>query len=454
MGGLIASALAGGLAGGGAAAERAFSRLGETQARMDLEQVRGDIDRQRAEALARLQSELRRGDARYGADLQREIAERERGEVSGIIRSATTAAQDAGPVTPEMTRRNVRSELVASGRLREAAEYDKATEPPRITSTTTPYGSITTRTDEEGREVGRVDNASDIRAENERLRSERTAAGRAPKQLDQAALDRIHDQATKFADRLSGEMPHPLPDPTATGKDAAKDVAMMGVARQYMTRALTRAAQSGVPVSPADIEQALREALPMASERVIAAAEKEAAAYFDERGRPRTGADAAMKEWGVRAVDRDSFVRAYRDKYLAAEVRNVFAEQASRGRPAASGAESTAAGQREDPPAGGGERPDDPGRLSGRPTGLFSGAAGSEPEAAGTDVTPVERALYEREKREMAAGTREQLSPEAADIAKRLGAIARRDGWKASGDKNRAMDLERSRAAARAARGD
>jgi hypothetical protein len=381
--GLIANALAGGLAGGGAAAERAFSRLGETQARMDLEQVRGDIDRQRAEALARLQSELRRGDARYGADLQREIAERERGEVSGIIRSATTAAQDAGPVTPEMTRRNVRSELVASGRLREAAEYDKATEPPRITSTTTPYGSITTRTDEEGREVGRVDNASDIRAENERLRSERTAAGRAPKQLDQAALDRIHDQATKFADRLAAEMPHPMADPN--DKNGSKDMALVGAARQFMGRALTTAAQSGLVVSPAAVEQAIREAAPVANERAMAVAEKEAAAYFDEKGRPRTGADESMKAWGLRGVaDRDSFVRAIRDRRLPAELRAVFDERAAATKSRDSGdARAGAASRTEGGPARtvtDRQRED----RGFQPAGLVNDAAEGEPEASPT----------------------------------------------------------------------
>lgn len=66
--GLIANAVAGGLAGGGQAAERGFARLGETQARMDLEQLRAQIETDRQAALARLNSELRRGDAKYASD--------------------------------------------------------------------------------------------------------------------------------------------------------------------------------------------------------------------------------------------------------------------------------------------------------------------------------------------------------------------------------------------------
>lgn len=453
MFGLIANAMAGGLAGGGQAAERGFARLGETQARMDLEQLRGQIETDRQAALARLQSELRRGDARAGKEIDLEFANRDRDAVRGIIEGATAQARDEQRPASEI-RTRARGALADAGRLREAADYDKATEPPKLTTTTTPYGSVSTTRDETGSVVGTVDNASDIRAENERTRAAAAGRGRAPRALDQAGLDRIHDQATKFADRLAGERPHPFPDPTASGRDAAKDGAMVTLARTYMTRALTRAAQSGELVSPADLENLFRAAVDKADERVIASAEKEAGAYFDDKGRPRTGADAAMKEWGIRgAVDRESFLRAYRDKYLAAEMRAVLAEGAGRGaQPAAGrddGGERPAA--RTEPPVTEGERPDDAARLANRPTGLIGGAA--KPGAAPvSSIADPDLALLEREQGEIDRGERTDFSPEAKAVIARMDAEKQRgnDAMKA---RMQQQDIERSRAAARAARG-
>lgn len=433
--GLIANAVAGGLAGGGQAAERGFARLGETQARMDLEQLRGQIESDRQAALARLQSQLRREDARFSKDLDLEVAERERGAVRGIIEGATAQARDEQRPDSEI-RRAARGALANAGRLREAADYDRATEGDRPTVVNTPFGYKSTVLDRDGNVLREVDNASDLRAQNDRMRAERTGAGRAPRPLDQAGLDRIHDQATKFGDRLAAERPHPFPDPTATGKDAAKDGAMVTLARTYMTRALTRAAQSGELVAPADLENLFRAAVDKADERVIAAAEKEAATYFDDKGRPRTGSDQAMKAWGIRGVvDRDSFLRAYRDKYLGTEMRAVLAEGAGRGAQ----------------PVADGERPDDPARLARRPTGLIGGAA--KPGAAPvSSIADPGLALLEREQGEIDRGERTDFSPEAKAVIARMDAEKQR-GNDAMKSRMQQQDIERSRAAARAARG-
>lgn len=386
MFGLIANAVAGGLAGGGQAAERGFARLGETQARMDLEQLRGQIESDRQAALARLQSQLRREDARFSKDLDLEVAERERGAVRGIIEGATAQARDEQRPDSEI-RRAARGALANAGRLREAADYDRATEGDRPTVVNTPFGYKSTVLDRDGNVLREVDNASDLRAQNDRMRAERTGAGRAPRPIDQAAIDRIHDSAVKFADRLAGEMPHPLADPGATGKDAGKDLALMGIARSLYSKGLTNAARRGDVQEPGQIEDAIREVAPKAHERAMARAEAYASSLFDDKGRPRTGADAAMKDLGVRALDRDGFVRAVRDKLLPTEFDAIVEENSSRRRQRAggegtaianrSGARADAGGMDGTPPGTGGERPDDPARLARRPTGLIGGAAGN-----------------------------------------------------------------------------
>lgn len=395
--GLIGSALAGGLAGAGAAGEKAFARMGEEQGRQELETLRGQIDTDRQRALAKYNSQLRRDDLKFAEDTKREYQARDRSEITGIVNSATADMRDSQRPESEI-RRAGRDALANSGRFTEAAAYESATAPEKLTVTTTPYGSITTRTDASGREVGRVDNAAGIRATNDTTRAARTGAGRAPKELDQAGLDKIHDSAVKFADRLVGEMPHPLADPTATGKDAQQDLALKGVARSMYSRALTRAAQSGVNVDPAEIEDAIRQVAPEAHDRAMARAEAAAANFFDEKGRPKTGADAAMREFGVRAADRDTFIRQTRDKLLPDEVRGIFAEKRGQrekadGEPAKGG--EGGGGARTEPPSTEGERPDDAGRLAKRETGLIGNA--STPATPGDELgTALDAARAER----------------------------------------------------------
>lgn len=452
--GLIANAVAGGLAGGGQAAERGFARLGETQARMDLEQLRGQIETDRQAALARLQSELRRGDARAGKEMDLEFADRDRDAVRGIIEGATAGMRDEQRPGGEI-RRAARDALAGSGRLKEAAEYDRATEADRPTVVNTPFGYKSTVLDRDGNVLREVDNASDLRAENDRMRAQRAGAGRAPRPIDQAAIDKIHDSAVKFADRLAGEMPHPLADPGASGKDAGKDLALMGIARGLYSKALTNAARRGDVQEPGEIEDAIRDVAPKAHERAMTRAEAYASSLFDEKGRPRTGADAGMKDLGVRALDRDSFVRAVRDKLLPTEFDAVMQERSSRraqradGDPA--GGDSVPAARGTPPGVTEGERPDDADRLARRPTGLIGGA--SRDTATVSTIADPDTALVEREQREIEAGTRRDFSPEARAVLDRMDAEKRRRNDAYKGRQQQA-DLDRSRAAARAARGD
>jgi hypothetical protein len=477
--GIIASAIAGGLAGGGAAGERAFARLGEQEGRMEFEKIRSQTEMDRATALERMRQAGRITELETADRIVAQRGAREREEVTGIIKGATAQMTDEQQPASRI-RGAARDALANSGRLREAADYDKATAPDKPTTVTAPYGSVTETIDADGNVVRRIDNSID-RADSDRARATRASGGSAPKAMTQADVDKIHDSAGKFADRLASEMPHPLADPLATDANAKKDLAMLSTVRSFYTNAAKGAVRSGVLLDPSDVEDAIRAAAPVANDRALAAAEQAAATMFDEKGRMRTGAEAAMKEWGIRATDRDGFVRAARDKRLPIEMRAVFEE--ARGRRAAAerpdAAPGVERGSQADPErwsatemkAGQGYddgaergRPDDPQQLA-RRTGLVqraggaaegqaSEAASARPAPAGVGAPSAqERALYETEKREMAAGQREAHSPEALDIARRLGVEERRRGNEAVRQRTQQSDLERSRQIAREARG-
>jgi hypothetical protein len=459
---LIGYAMAGGLAGAGAAGERAFARLGERQsrqeeqlARQEFEKIQAQIATDRAAALERMRSVNRRDEQQHEVDIKTKAARAEREEVSGLIRGAETGVRDAGPYTPSMVRGRVRDDLLAAGRVKEAADYDRVTTPDKPTVVTTPYGSRTTVLDPDGRVTREVDNSIE-RAESDRTRAGRTGSSRDPKPLTQDQANKIHEQARKFADGLAAEMPHPLADPALGDKDAMKDTALTVEARRLYTRAMQAATRTGAVVDPSEIEDAIRGVAGVASARAIAAGEQTAAKLFDDSGRLRTGADAAIKELGIRATDRDSFLRAYRDKYLGVEMDRVMAEEAERRR---GGARDPGAGQSAAPPTGGaptaaeppvteGGRPDDPEPLARRPAqpGLVGGAAAANGPESDEDIVL-------REQDEMVKGARRSFSPEGQAAQRRLDE-QRRSAEQAYADRQRQADLERSRAAARNARGN
>lgn len=451
---LIGAAMAGGLAGFGAG----VATVGRDMERERLERLRGEIETDRQAALARLQSDLRRGDARYAANLADETAERDRGRVRGIIDGATATMRDEQRPASEI-RRAGRDALAAAGRIKEAADYDKATEPDKPTVVTTPYGSRSTVLDRSGNVAHVIDNSTDIRAENDRLRAERpgTTRGGAPRQLTQDDVNKIQDQAIKLADRLAAENPHPLADPLSTDKDARKDTALMSAAREYYTRAMQNGLARGEIVDPAKVEGAIREVAGVAHQRALAKAEAAAAQAFDAKGRPLPGAEATLREMGVTATDRTSFIRAARDQLLGQEMRAVFDElrQRSGGGESAPGDRPapTRAEPQPEPPVTEGERPDDPTRMARRPTGAGGIIGGVLAEPKGPSApNDADMAMVEREQREIEAGKRRDFSPAARAVLERMDAEQRRrnDDFKA---REQQRDLERSRAAARAARG-
>ena len=142
--GLVANALAGGLAGAGAQGARVFERAGEQQWRSEFEAQRAQIEQDRQMALAKFASQTRREDAKFVDDLQAGRADADRKRVAGIIQGAASSEMADGPPPPGRLRDATRAALTSSGDLTAAAGYDKLSEPDKPTVITTPYGSRTT----------------------------------------------------------------------------------------------------------------------------------------------------------------------------------------------------------------------------------------------------------------------------------------------------------------------
>lgn len=321
--GLIGHAMAGGMQGAGTAAYGAMGRLADENAKQELLQIQAQIETDRQTALARLQSQLRQGDARAGLQFKKEFDDAERREITDIMGRAQTGAMDEGPVTPGMIRGRQRDALIGSGRLSEAAALDKIDETKTVT---TPYGGRTTVL-RNGEPTHTIDNSVELRGLNDTTRAQSAGRGRAPKELTTDDFLKIQGDSIKLGERLAFRTDHPFADPTATDKESRKDQAMADTYADYYARAMQNAARNGLAVDPSQVERALRIAGPRANERAIASATEEAGRIFDEKGRLQTGGREALKELGFgQVVTRDQFMRAYRDKYLPVEMKAVMGE--------------------------------------------------------------------------------------------------------------------------------
>jgi hypothetical protein len=348
--GLIANALAGGLAGAGAQGARVFERAGEQQWRSEFEAQRAQIEQDRQMALAKFASQTRREDAKYADELQAGRADTDRKRVAGIIQGAASSEMADGPPPPGRLRAATRAALASSGDLTSAANYDKVTQPDKPTVVQAGFGGKAAGYDADGNQLFELDNSSEIRAELEGRKADAAGRGRAPRQRTQEDEFKIEEQAGKAVDRLVKERPHPLADPLSQDKDSKVDQAFAGAARGVYVTMLGAALDDNRIVRPGAIEKVVTKVADTAHTQLVTEARKMSSEVFDAKGRLLTGGQERLTAFGVNAATPAEFVRAYRDQNLAKRMdliieRSIAERSGGAGAPPAAGGPGATAAQ-------------------------------------------------------------------------------------------------------------
>lgn len=205
--------------------------------------------------------------------------------------------------------------LTESGDVESAAALDKMSE---TGSKVVQWGN--TYVDADGNVI--YDNASTLKGALQKQTADaKTAAvdvkGK-PKPINQEQIDRITSQVDKIVTNNLGGVKNPFAMPGEDVKTAA-DTAKQNLMSTALSKMAVNAAQSGTTLNPSEGFSQLKTVVDKYDQKVTADARAYGAKFFDEKGRLKEGALAAMQKANVPEMamqDKMSFQRWYRDTQL------------------------------------------------------------------------------------------------------------------------------------------